>query len=371
MAGWALSTVVSEAFLNAIAAEGVGDGVEVAGFRQAFNLPMLGALDLGVDLRIVEVSFGMHAHHGDRLHAVIRASGFVHLHGDTPMPAFPGAAHVRGEVLVRPRIERFADGTFVAVLDLRDSELMGMALEGIDGIETDADAVAQMGQMLFAAVGGELFSGLAAELGTVGLELDDEHAAFLDELGVAVGPAEIEMHDGAMTVGLPSNLGVSGHAEAERPGGNGLAVAIAAGSLTALINRLVSDSLGMAIPADLDVTASEGRVGGRMRNQRLVDSPLLPDLRPAVRTTVRPRLVDGNIELSLREAWLELPLVPAPINRLNRWIGGVASRAPLSVSIPAQAELPVRPGSDAALRVEVTDLSIRPDGIALVIDASL
>ena len=50
--------------------------VEVAGFRQAFNLPMLGALDLGVDLRIVEVSFGMHAHHGDRLHAVIRASGF-------------------------------------------------------------------------------------------------------------------------------------------------------------------------------------------------------------------------------------------------------------------------------------------------------
>jgi len=179
------------------------------------------------------------------------------------------------------------------------------------------------------------------------------------------------MHDGAMTVGLPSNLGVSGHAEAERPGGNGLAVAIAAGSLTALINRLVSDSLGMAIPADLDVTASEGRVGGRMRNQRLVDSPLLPDLRPAVRTTVRPRLVDGNIELSLSEAWLELPLVPAPINRLNRWIGGVASRAPLSVSIPAQAELPVRPGSDAALRVEVTDLSIRPDGIALVIDASL
>ena len=54
MAGWALSTVVSEAFLNAIAAEGVGDGVEVAGFRQAFNLPMLGALDLGVDLRIVD-----------------------------------------------------------------------------------------------------------------------------------------------------------------------------------------------------------------------------------------------------------------------------------------------------------------------------
>ena len=45
--------------------------------------------------------------------------------GDTPMPAFPGAAHVRGEVLVRPRIERFADGTFVAVLDLRREAGLG------------------------------------------------------------------------------------------------------------------------------------------------------------------------------------------------------------------------------------------------------
>ena len=49
MAGWALSAVVTEDFLNAIAAEGVGEGIEVEGFRQSFNLPMLGPLDLGID----------------------------------------------------------------------------------------------------------------------------------------------------------------------------------------------------------------------------------------------------------------------------------------------------------------------------------
>ena len=75
--------------------------------------------------------------------------------------------------------------------------------------------------------------------------------------------------------------------------------------------------------------------------------------------------------ISLREAWLELPLVPAGINRLNRWLGGVASLAPLNVSIPARGSLPVRPDSDAALEVRIADLTVERDGVAFVIEAHL
>ena len=47
---WALAAVVSEEFLNRLASTGIGDGIEAAEFRQQFNLPMLGSLDLGVTM---------------------------------------------------------------------------------------------------------------------------------------------------------------------------------------------------------------------------------------------------------------------------------------------------------------------------------
>ena len=106
-----------------------------------------------------------------------------------------------------------------------------------------------------------------------------------------------------------------------------------------------------------------------MRSPRLFDLPLVPDLRPGVRYTVRPRLVDGRIEVALREAWLELPLVPGFVNEVNRIIGGMASRSPWSFSTPARRAVPVRPDSEREIDMEVTDLFVDPHGVTLVVDA--
>jgi hypothetical protein len=81
--------------------------------------------------------------------------------------------------------------------------------------------------------------------------------------------------------------------------------------------------------------------------------------------------VGGNLELSLREAWVELPLVPAAVNRLNRFFGGVASLAPLNVSIPAHTTIPVRPDSDATLAMSIVGLEVERDGVAFVVEAHL
>lgn len=369
-AHWALSVVVSEEFLNTLARNGIGPGIEAAELRQQFNLPMLGSVDLSIKMAIVEVTFQMLEANVDRLAASIRATGEVSFHGDSPM-SLPGLARVRGDVLVRPRIELHPDGRFIAVLDLAGSELVGMAFEGIDGVEANVEAQEMMGQMLFAAVGGELFEGLAQQMGSVGLELDPEQGRVFGELGVHPGPADVDVHQGAMTVGLPAVPGLEGRAAAERVGGQRVGVGVAAGALSALANRLAADALGTPLPFEFDVIARDDRVGARVRNQRIVDSPYLPDLRPGLRSTVRPRLAGNRLELSLREAWIELPLVPAAVNRLNRFFGGVASLAPLNVSIPAHASVPVRPDSDATLDVSIVGLEVARDGVAFVVEAHL
>lgn len=368
---WALSATVTEEFLNALARNGVGPGIEATELRQQFNLPMLGAIDLGVTMTIVEVVFSMLTERDNRLHASIRATGDVKIYGDSMMPALPGLARVRGDVLVTPHIEYRADGSFVAVLDLAGSELVGMVFEGIDGVEANLEAQEMMGQMLFAAVGGELFSGLAEQMGSVGIELEPHDAVVFEELGVERMPAYVEILDGRMVVGLRAVEGLEGHASSAGLGATGVAVGVAAGALSALANRLAADTLGAPLPFDLDVTARDDRVGARIRNQRLVESGLLPDLRTGFRSTVRPRLAGDRLEISLREAWVELPLVPSAVNRLSRWVGGVASLAPLSVSIPAHVEVPVRPDSEAHLALRITDLAVGRDGVAFEVEAHL
>ena len=383
---WALSAVVSEEFLNTLARNGIGDGIAAAEFRQQFHLPMMGSLDLSIAMVIVEVRFEMRETNDDRLHAIIRATGDIGFHGETMMPALPGLARVRGEVLVRPRVELRPDGRFVAILDLAGSELIAMTLEAIDGIEANAEAQAQMGQLLFAAVGGELFEGLAGQLGSIGLELGPTEAHVLTELGVRPSPADVRMSDGSMTVGLPAVAGLEGNAHVQmggaeddggggigvrRIGSRGVAIGVAAGALGALATRLAADTLGVPLPFEVDVIARDDRVGTRFRNQRLVESSFLPDLRPGLRSTVRTLLVGDQLELSLREAWVELPLVPPAINRLNRWFGGVAALAPLNVSIPARGSIPVRPDSEVKLDVRITELDVGRDGVTFVVEAHL
>ena len=368
---WALSIAVSEEFLNTLAVNGIGDGIVAPDFRETFSLPMIGELDLSVSMSIVAVVFSMRAEHDHRLHARVHATGAVAVHGESMMPAFPGLVRVHADVLVAPHVTRGADGSFTAVLDLVGSELLGMALDGIDGMEADVEVQAQMGQLLFAAVGGDLFTGLAEGLGNVGLELSPDDALLLSELGLAAGPADVMIDAGHLIVGLPAIAGLDGHADIQPPSGSRLGVGVASGALTTLVNRLAAESIGMQLPLDLDVVAGDRRVGGRIRNERLLGpSSILPDLRPGLRYTVRPRLVGDQIELSLREVWIELPLMPSMVNRVSRFFGGAASRAPLSVTVPAEVSVPVSPDSDRVMTLRVESLDIAADGVSLVVAAA-
>lgn len=366
---WALAATVSEEFLNHLAEQGIGDGLEPTEVRQSFNLPMLGPLDLTVQLQITSVRFQMRHEDAGALRATIHARGEIIVHGESMMPALPGAALVSGEVLVTPRVKLDRSGHFAAVLDLANSALVGMGFDGIEGMETDADVAAQMGQMLFAAVGGEIFGGLADAMGEVGLELAPHEGRELFDLGVTAGAADIDVRDGIMVVGLPAHEGLEGSAESSMVGGTSLGVGVAAGALTSLVNKVASQALGVGLPFEMEVTARDKKLGGRVRNPRLIDSEFLPDLRPSVRSTVRPALVGEEIEFSLQEAWVELPFVLPIFNRASRMLGGVASRAPLHVRIPRYLEIPAHPDGDVMVKLRVESFDVARDGLNCVVDA--
>jgi hypothetical protein len=375
---WAAAVVVPADFLNALAAHGIGEGVVAPPFRNIFSMPMLGPIELSVAMTIVSVSFEMRAGDGDRLRATVRAHGEIDFHGDVPMVMDMPAAVVAGEVLVEPVVELRPDGSFIAQLDLPGSELVDMTFEGFVGMESDVEAQAQMSQMLLAAVGGELFEGLAEALGPVGLELEPERGAVIADLGVAVGRADVSVYDGALEVGLPSIERLEGAARAVPVDGHCVGVGIASGALTALAVGLATEQLGATpFPFELDVSTSDAGVGGRLRSVRLTDSRLIPDLRTGIRTTVAPRLDGDEVVLELREAWLELPLVPDVVNRVNRWLGGVAARVPrallgpVAVRLPARGEIPARPDSDVTMSMAVVDLQVDDAGVEVVVASDI
>lgn len=366
---WALSLTVSEEFLNAIAEDGIGAGVTVEPLRQTLSLPMLGDVDLTMGMTIIGVTFSMVAEHHGRLLASIRAAGSLELHGDSPLPSPPGRAIVRGDVLVTPVVEFLPDGGFRAVLDLPGSDLVGMHFEGFEGSETDNDTSAAMGQMLFATVGGEMFSGLASHMGVLGLELGAEEAGLLSLAGVRPAAGDIRVLDGRMVVGLPGVDGLDGHAEPASPGADGLGLGVADGAMAAVVVAASGLTLGVDLPVDLDFSSDQRGVGGRLRNRRLVQHRFVPDLRAGLRYTVATRLVGDRINVSLREAWIELPLVPPVVNQFSRVLGGAIGLAPLKFSLPSVFRLPTPGDGDDELVLTVSDLRGIDGGVTIGLDA--
>ncbi|MCC6225496.1 MAG: hypothetical protein IT195_03705 [Microthrixaceae bacterium] len=374
---WAVALVIPADFLNTLAEHGIGDGVEAPELRDTFQLPMMGPMEVSVMMTITGVSYEMRANDGGRLRATVRSTGALRFHGDVPME-IPGLVRVSGEVLVEPIIELRDDNSFAAYLDLANSELVATHFEGIDGVDHDAESAAQMSEMLFASVGGDLFSAMAENLGTLGMELAPEQGEVVAELGVAPGRARIRVRPGRMEVMMAAVDGLDGSAVAVDVQGPCIGVGVASGSVAALASALAQQRIGVAhLPFEFDVHTAEGEVGGRLRSTRLVESPLVPDLRPGVSCAVEPRLVDDHVELTLRSAWLDLPLVPAAVNRFNRWVGGMATRAvrPLvglaTVRIPAHLEVPARPDSDVMMGIVVRSLQVDGDGVEAVIAADI
>ncbi|NLA35067.1 MAG: hypothetical protein GX868_05185 [Actinobacteria bacterium] len=366
---WALALTVTEEIVNAAAAFRVGEGISAGAVTQKVNLPMMGELEVSLDLSIIAVTVTMSPEHNGRLHTAVRATGEVSFGAGSPMPALPGKPVVRADVLVPVRVELRPDGRFIAMLDLANAEVDALTLEAIEGANIDPDTLHAMGSMLFGSIGPDLFSGLTASMDTIGVELDPVQARPLVHIGVRSAPADIIVGDGTLTIGLPAVDAVEGHASVALRPGQHIGAGVSAGALTQIAYRVMEDSLGVPLPFDVELEPASSEVGARIRNRRLTDSPFIPDLRPGVRTAVAARLVGERIELSPREAWVELPFVPSFVNRFNRAIGSLASLAPVSTSVPATMDVPVGDGSTVGLAV--TELAMRADGVSCVIDVVL
>jgi hypothetical protein len=131
-----------------------------------------------------------------------------------------------------------------------------------------------------------------------------------------------------------------------------------------LIMRAAGD---LPLPFELDLELGEQQIAGRIRNTRVLPDSF-PDLRSAVRTEVRTRLLRGRLELSVRAAWVELPsAVPSIFNQVSRRLGELVSLTPMRVRFPARIELPVIPDSSDTIPVLIDDLRVTTDGLGLVV----
>lgn len=363
---WALALSVTQDLMNALAASRIGEGLPVGRTTRRVTMPMMGELDVTLDLTILGLNIALSPEDGGRLRTTVRAAGDVSFGEGSPMPPLPGRPIVAAEVLVPVHAELRPDGRFVASVDPSRGEFVGMKLERIEGADIDPGTLEAMGGMLFASLGDDAFASMASGIDPIGVELPADQARPLVQLGVRPAPADIVVEDGVLTVGLPAHDDVEGHATAHLRPGQQISAGIASGTLTRLAYALAERTLGVPLPFDVELQPANSEVGARIRNRRLIETPWLPDLRPGVRTAVAARLAGDRIELSPREAWIELPLVPPVVNRINRAVGSLASLAPVSTSLPARYRVPVADG--VTITLAVTELAMRPDGVTCVVD---
>jgi hypothetical protein len=375
---------ITEDLLNDVVALAVGGGVELSPLTQRISLPAMGEVDLGLGLRVTGGAFRLRAEDGGRARVVVTGEGDVSLHAvgfdadelDTPplgLPEPPAPIPVRVEALVEPYLELRDDHTVSVGLDLAAAELVSLTVDPDAPTPEGVDPgtwmpITQMAQMMFGAMGDGLFAALGEHVGAVGMDLGPDIGLVLHDLGVDHGRAEMQVGPATLSFALPAHEAVEGRAEPVPVDGRALGVSLARSGVDRLSRALIERAVGgMPLPFELELDLGEQRIGGTLRQTRLL-SERFPDLRSAVRTELRPRLVGGRLELALEAAWVQLPsLVPGLVNDLSRRLGRLASLAPLRLRFPATLEVPLVPGSDATAPVRVVDLHVGPDGVGVVL----
>lgn len=366
---WAVAISVGEEPLNAMAAASIGAGIDMGVVHEQVAVPMLGEANVSVDMAITGVTFAMDERHAGRLLASVHARGDVVVHSDMMGEMPLGRVHVSGDVLVDLDVAVEPHGAVRAHLDLPNSDLVATHFHGIEGVETDADMQAQMGEMLFASVGGDLFGGLADSMGRIGIDLPPEVGRVLLEAGVRPGPAVVEVRAGHVVVALESARVVHGDAEPPAPGPGHLSIGLASGVLGVLTERLVATALGLEIPFELSVRTARDRIVATVRNERLVAIAGLPDLRPGMRYEIGCALEGRAVAVSLHRAWLRLPLVPPVVDEIGRFAGGAVGMAPLRLPLPAELRIPVTGTPEDAVLLRVASIDIGRRGVYIDVTA--
>lgn len=388
---WALCAAVTEEMLNDLAALAVGDGVALEQIETDVALPAMGDVRLRVGLTVTGGTFDLRADDGGRARVVVTASGevavdAVDFEGDTApavpvLPSVPVPIPVRVEALVDPVVELRDDLTVQVGLAIEGGELVGVGVDSDapapDGVDPDTwGPMAMMVDMLFTSMGEQLWAALGEHVGVVGRVVDADVGGVLADLGVATGRGDVRIATGLMTVGLPGTSEVVGRAVPVPVAGKRVAVSLARSGVDRVAALLLALAAGdRPLPFEMQVDLGDQRVEGTLRQTRLL-SERIPDLRLALRTQIRPRLVGGRLELSLRAAWVEVPEVfpsfglTAVINDMSRRVGSLASYAPLSMRLPAVIDVPLgvgEPGGGSeSIGIRIDDLHIAGDGIGLV-----
>ena len=371
--------------LNLLVLFGVGAGVPLDPVETNVTLPGMGEVRLGLALTVTGAEFDLRADDGGRARVVVRAMGDVSvrssdMEGDTtdaaatgglPVPQVP--IPVRVEALVDPFMELHADRNVSVGLDLEAGELVSLSVDpDVPAPEGMADGawsgLVQMAGMMFSMMGDGLFDTLGQHVGRISADLGQEVGTMMSDLGVATGPASVSISSGLMSFALPATDEVVGTAEPVPVAGTRVGLGLASSGVDHLARELLARAIGdLPLPFELEVDLGEQQVGAALRQTRLI-SERFPDLRSAVRTEVRPRLVGGRLELSVRAAWLELPpFLPGLVNQLSRRLGGLASLAPLNFRFPATVQAPLVPGSDDTVPIVVDDLRVTADGVGVVL----
>ena len=384
---WALCASITQELLNDIVLMVVGEGIPLEPLDTTVALPGMGDVDVRLGLTITGGELALRADDGGRARVIVRADGEVstraaNYEGDVieepaggvvaGLPTPPAPIPVRVEALVDPFIELGETGGS-AGLDLRTAELVSLSTdpdapvpEGVDPVTWAG--ILQMFGMVFTVLGGGLFESLGEHLGRAEVALPEDVAGILRSLGVAPGAGDVTVSSGLITVGLPADASVQGRALpvpiAGKRVGLGVASSLVDGICHLLIERVAGD---LPLPFEIDVDLGEQQLGGRLRQSRLFPESF-PDLRTALRTEIRPRLLRGRLELSVQSAYLELPpALPSIFNLVSRRLGDLVSLAPIRVRLPSTIQLPITPDSTDTIGIEIDDLSVTTDGLGVVV----
>ncbi|MBU6217266.1 MAG: hypothetical protein KGR17_11740, partial [Acidobacteria bacterium] len=301
----ALIASVTQDLLNDVVLFAVGAGIPVDPLDQPVALPGMGEVDLSLALTVTGGRLDLRPDDGGRVRAVATGLGVVDVRGRSytgeeadgaamGFPQVPAPIPVRVEALLEPVVELRADHTVSVGIDLGSAELVSLLVDPDapvpEGVDTDAWAsITQMVQVMFHSMGADLWAALGEHVGHLGAELGADVGDVLHHLGVAPGRAAVRVGSGTLTLAFAGGDHCVGHADPVPVAGKRLGIGLCASGLDHLGRLLLERALGGAgLPFEIDLELGEQQLGGRVRNTRIFDR--LPDLRPALRTEVRPRL---------------------------------------------------------------------------------
>lgn len=373
----ALAVSVTESLLNDIALIAVGAGIALDPIRTEVPLPGVGDVAVDVQLKVTTAHTELlsDADGTIKIHATAEADlrpadNLAESPVILPLPPAPIPLVVA--VKVQPLIEldggvvRFSLPASGLTLDRIEVDTTVGAPEGVES--NMWISMLAIFNMMLSQMGSDLFENLLSSGPKPEFELTGTAPDLLDRLGVQQGRATVSVAEKLLTVTFPGRDDINGTAWPVPIAGKRAGVALSATSVNEVAQYLLEQAVsGMPVPFDIDVSLGEQQVASRIRQSRLLPRQF-PDLRSALRSEVRTRLVRGQIELSVEAIWFETPdILPGVINSVSRRLGGLAGLAPLKIRVPERIEIPLPGDESISIGIAVDDLRVSQDGIGAAV----